>query len=159
VATLSINTLKFTEQSITQPLKAAASRTLISNRAELWQAMKVRMNTKEYIYGRGLSVDQAPNNQENFIYPHSHILSSFYYTGAFGTLIHLMLYLAVLYTSLKAALSGKAFLACLFAMSLVPTAVDGLSIHPYLGYLTPHLLIFWFLYALAFSEMYTKIDT
>lgn len=153
VAALSINALKFSEQNITQPIKAAASRTLISNRAELWQLMVARMNTKEYIYGRGLSVDQTPNDEESFIYPHSQLISSFYYTGALGTLLHLILLLTVFYASLKAALSGKAFLACLFAMSLVPTAVDGISIHPYLGYLTPHLLIFWFLYALALPDI------
>lgn len=157
VVSLSINALKFTEQNITQPLKAAATRTLISNRAEHWQAMIERMNTEEYIYGRGLSVDQATNNQETFIYPHSQLISSFYYTGILGTLLHLMLFLAIFYASLKAAFAGQPFLVCLFAMSLVPTAVDGVSIHPYLGYLTPHLLVFWFLYSLALTQnLYKK---
>lgn len=152
VVSLSINALKFTEQNITQPLKAAATRTLISNRAELWQAMIERMNTEEYIYGLGLSVDQATNNQETFIYPHSQLISSFYYTGILGTLLHLMLFLAIFYASLKAAFAGQPLLVCLFTMSLLPTAVDGISIHPYLGYLTPHLLVFWFLYSLALTQ-------
>lgn len=153
VATFSIHALKFTEQKITKPITQVISRTLISNRAQLWQAMIERMDTKEYFYGRGLSVDQAFKKEaektEKFIHPHSLLLSSFYYTGALGTLMHLMLFLAISYASLKAALAGKTFLVSLFVMSLLPTAVDGLGIHPYLGYLTPHLLIFWFLYALA----------
>ena len=157
-ATISVISLKFTEQKITQPLKEAISRPL--NRTGLWQAMIERMDTKEYFYGRGLSVDQAFKKEaektEKFIHPHSLLLSSFYYTGAFGTLMHLMLFLAIFYASLKAALAGKTLLVSLFIMSLLPTAVDGLGIHPYIGYLTPHLLIFWFLYALASSEMYTK---
>jgi len=160
-ATISVISLKFTEQKITQPLKEAISRPL--NRTGLWQAMIERMDTKEYFYGRGLSVDQAFKKEaiktEEFIYPHSQLLSSFYYTGAFGTLMHLMLFLAISYASLKAVLAGKTLLVSLFVMSLLPTFVDGIGIHPYLGYLTPHLLIFWFLYALASSEMYTKIDT
>lgn len=159
VVSLSINALKFTEQNITQPLKAAATRTLISNRAEHWQAMIERMNTEEYIYGRGLSVDQATNNQETFIYPHSQLISSFYYTGILGTLLHLMLFLAIFYASLKAAFAGQPLLVCLFTMSLLPTAVDGISIHPYLGYLTPHLLVFWFLYSLALTQNLYKKTT
>jgi hypothetical protein len=161
VATISVISLKFTEQKITQPLKEAISRPL--NRTGLWQAMIERMDTKEYFYGRGLSVDQALKKEtertEEFIYPHSQLLSSFYYTGAIGTLMHLMLFFAILYASLKTALAGKTLLVSLFVMSLLPTFVDGIGIHPYLGYLTPHLLIFWFLYALAFSEIYKKIDT
>ena len=159
--TISVISLKFTEQKITQPLKEAISRPL--NRTGLWQAMIERMDTKEYFYGRGLSVDQAFKKEtektEKFIYPHGQLISSFYYTGAIGTLLHLILFLAIFYTSLKAALAGKTLLISLFVMSFLPTAVDGIGIHPYLGYLTPHLLIFWFLYALASSGMYTKIDT
>ena len=153
VATFSIHALKFTEQKITKPITQVISRTLISNRAQLWQAMIERMDTKEYFYGRGLSVDQAFKKEaektEEFIYPHGQLISSFYYTGACGTLMHLMFFLAISYASLKAALAGKTLLVTLFIMSLLPTAVDGIGIHPYLGYLTPHLLIFWFLYALA----------
>ena len=159
--TISVISLKFTEQKITQPLKEAISRPL--NRTGLWQAMIERMDTREYFYGRGLSVDQAFKKEakktEEFIHPHSLLLSSFYYTGAIGTLLHLILFLAIFYTSLKTALAGKTLLISLFVMSFLPTAVDGIGIHPYLGYLTPHLLIFWFLYALASSEMYKKIDT
>lgn len=148
VATFSIHALKFTEQKITKPITQVLSRTLIYNRAQLWQAMIERMDTKEYFYGRGLSVDKACKKEE-FIYPHGQLISSFYYTGAFGTLMHLMLFLAIPYAFLKAALARKTLLVSLFVMSLLPTAVDGIGIHPYLGYLTPHLLIFWFLYALA----------
>jgi hypothetical protein len=46
-------------------------------------------------------------------------------------------------------------LPSLFKMSLVPSLIDGASVHPYLAYTASNLLIFWFMYSLAAFRILT----
>ena len=139
-------------------------RNYISGRSTLWQEMLSRMNAFDFVYGLGLSSDRA-NDHENtentkYIYPHSLFISSYYYLGAIGITLHLSMFTIIALISFKDALAGYTLLPSLFAMSLVPTLLDGASIHPYLAYITPHLLIFWFLYSLAvFRSLPTSRNT
>jgi hypothetical protein len=154
--TLTIHALKFPESKITAPITAMQKRTYISHRSSLWQEMLNRMDASAFLYGQGLSADRAHDHENaahtKYIYPHSLFISSFYYLGAIGITLHLAMLLLIAQMSFRDALAGHSFLPCLFGMSMIPTIIDGLSIHPYLAYITPHLLIFWVLYALAASR-------
>ena len=150
---LTINATKFKEVDFNTPVKTMYQRPIISNRSALWQEMLSRMNAFDFVYGIGLSSDHAKDRENaeetKYIYPHSLFISSYYYLGAIGITLHLSMFTLIALVSFRDALAGYTLLPSLFAMSLVPTLVDGASIHPYLAYITPHLLIFWFLYSLA----------
>lgn len=151
---MALRTLKFEDKSFDSPIKSMVHRS--TNRLPIWEDLIQRMEPAEYIYGRGISVNKTINKSnsgdEKYIYPHSIYVSSFYYFGAIGFILNILMLLVMLRASFKQAIVGRSFLPCLFSFSLIPSLMDGNSIHPQLAYIAPHLLMFWLVYSLATAE-------
>lgn len=148
---LGINVLKFEESKFSAPAQHMLSRQVA--RVNIWQALIGNMQPKEYIYGRGLLAKetQASSHGEDPInyHPHSLIISSFYYFGIIGACIHLLMYFQILRQSYQDLINGHFLLPGIVGLSLIPFFFDGVSIHSYLSVLAPHMLVFWFIYALS----------
>jgi hypothetical protein len=150
LASLTINNLKFEDASSIAPVKQMLQRT--SARTPIWQEYISRMNSKAFIYGRGLGVNDRESPESKMSktkHPHNLFLSSFYYLGAIGTLLHMIMFFQIALQSYHDAQTKDYLLPCLFGLCFVPSIFCGISLHPYLDLISPSLLLFWFLYALS----------
>ncbi|NCG08494.1 MAG: hypothetical protein GWO81_02825 [Verrucomicrobia bacterium] len=147
-AGLTINSFKYPKHSFEAPLEKMVNRSM-SNRILIWQRHLSLMDSKSFFYGRGLAVNDTSSENEKKRHPHNLFLSSFYYLGAIGLILHFIMFSQIAIQSYRDFIANNFLLPCLLGLSFLPSVVGGISIHPYLDGISPELLTFWFIYALS----------
>lgn len=153
-AGLLINSFKHQESTFEAPLKQMVDRP-VNNRIPIWQRHLSLMDSKSFFYGRGLAVNDISSENEKKRHPHNLFLSSFYYLGAIGLFLHLVMFSKIVIQGYRDFITDNALLLCLLGLSFLPSLVGGIGIHPYLDGISPELLTFWFIYAISCIKKYS----
>ena len=150
---LLINNFKHPESRFEKPLEQMVERSTVSNRLPIWQRHLSLMDSGAFFYGRGISVNDNSIYNEKKRHPHNLFLSSFYYLGGVGLLLHLVMFSRIVIQSYSDFINNSFLLPCLLSLSFLPSIFGGIGIHPYLDGISPELLTFWFIYAISCIKM------
>lgn len=127
-----------------------------AGRFQFWKELIDRMDTPEYVVGKGFLADHTSKERDPkvFCIPHSLYVSSFFHGGFIMLSLHALLLCSVGIVGLKDIKNGSMGILLLAGFALVPSLTDGKSIIDLSNKFPAEVLLFWIPVAIATATQY-----